>query len=392
MTFIQITQYEERTREQEQYVFQMLGAYEEGVEGKAIASSILKGHANQQHIDKGAAILREYGFDEEYKTVYNRQFQKDKNKTILLYGLIYGVAITGMLIIFKLQQKRRKDELIEIGNILLEFQKGNYLINSAITDEDNRSKLNSLLESLGRQLDLNQRHLEKEKEEIKTLVTDISHQLKTPVASLKMGVSLLEEGLKQDEAQEFMNLCKKQVHHLENLVQALLNISRLEVGMIVIQKKNQKIIDTVVDAINSVYIKADTKNIHIDVESGVSDEVANLVVPHDRKWTAEAIGNILDNAIKYSEAKTTIQVRLEKTINFLRIEIEDEGIGIDKKEYNRIFKRFYRGKSNQVQQSEGAGVGLYLSRKILEEQGGNIIVSSKKQGEGSKFILQLSLT
>ncbi len=392
MAFIQVRQFEEQIGGQKQLVYQMLGAYTEGIKGEAIASAILKGAVNEKQIDKGATILRDYGFDKGYVTVYDRQLRNYKSKIFLFYGLIYGAVAVGTMAIIKLQKKRHDDELIELGNILSEFQKGNYLMNSTIAVEDNSSKLNSLLESLGKQLEFNQSRLETEKEATKTLVTDISHQLKTPVASLKMSVSLIQEELKRDAGQEFINLCKKQVDHLENLVQALLNISRLEVGMIVIQKENQKIIDTVIEAINCVYIKADAKMIHIDVENGVNDEILNLKVPHDRKWTVEAIANILDNAIKYSEANTTIQIRLEKNINFLRIEIEDEGMGIDKAEYNWIFKRFYRGSSSKVKQSEGAGVGLYLTRKILEEQGGNITVSPRHQAKGSKFILQLSLT
>lgn len=119
-----------------------------------------------------------------------------------------------------------------------------------------------------------------------------------------------------------------------------------------------------------------------------------MILPHDIKWTKEAIVNVLDNAIKYSPKDSQIQITMEKQIHFFRIEIRDEGIGIKKEEINRIFQRFYRGKQEVIKQAEGSGVGLYLTRKILEEQGGNITVVfpyGKEKTKGSTFAIMLSL-
>ncbi|MGL5717142.1 MAG: sensor histidine kinase [Paraclostridium sp.] len=109
-------------------------------------------------------------------------------------------------------------------------------------------------------------------------------------------------------------------------------------------------------------------------------------MPHDSKWTEESIFNVLENAVKYTPDNKNVEIEVSHTINFVRVDIKDKGIGIDKSEYNNIFKRFYR--SEEVEEIEGSGVGLYLTRKILEQQGGNIIVSSEK-GQGSKFSLFL---
>lgn len=108
------------------------------------------------------------------------------------------------------------------------------------------------------------------------------------------------------------------------------------------------------------------------------------------KWTVEAIANILDNAIKYSQCGSDIQIRAQKLYSFVRVEIEDKGIGIPKEEQNKIFTRFYRGNNDIVKNQEGSGIGLYLSRSILEEQGGTVSVRSSL-GKGSIFVIQLPL-
>ena len=172
------------------------------------------------------------------------------------------------------------------------------------------------------------------------------------------------------------------INKLHNLIDSLVNISRLEASMINIKIENKSIKQTLIKAINSTVPKANQKNININIE-----DVEDIEIPHDTKWTEESIFNVLENAVKYSSENKDINVQVSETINFIRIDIKDNGIGIDKSEYNNIFKRFYR--SEKVDDIEGSGIGLYLSRKILEKQGGNIIVSSQKE-QGSKFSLFLT--
>lgn len=393
-TFFKINQHKEEIEFQKQCVYQMLGAYENGIEGKQIAASILKGNINKDLIEKGSSILRGYGYDEDYETIYDLAVKTYKSKIIIFNMVIYLSFIGLVFSIIFFMKKQEKQKLEELDDVLTKFHNGEYVVNLPVTLEGIEGKINSQLESLGKRLLLNESRLKLEKEETKGLVTDISHQLKTPIASLKMCLSLLnEENLEPLERKEFMERSIEQIDHLEALTAALINISRMETGMIKIHRENKRIVDTILSAINSVYIKADEKNILINFDSNLESEVENLALPHDEKWTREAISNVLENAIKYSEKGTTITIKITKLINFLRIEIEDEGIGIDKKEYTKIFKRFYRGKSEEVKNAEGSGVGLYLTRKILEEQGGNITVTSKKSsgGKGSRFVIQLSL-
>lgn len=154
----------------------------------------------------------------------------------------------------------------------------------------------------------------------------------------------------------------EQLDHLDGLLEALMNISRMESGMIHIQKEKAEIFQTVVQAVNQVYMKAEQKGIEMEI-CNTSKEAEKIMLLHDVKWTKEAIVNILDNAVKYSPANSHVQISLKKQTQFLRIEIEDEGIGISKEEANRVFQRFYRGKNTVVKKTEGSGIGLYLAWK-----------------------------
>lgn len=375
-------------------VYQMLGEWEEGKSGEQIAADMLKGNENPQALEAGEDILKEYGYDTDYESVFSDRTAENVVRMAFFYLVLY-IAICGMLWSVQLvYQKKREEEFCRLQEILECFYNGNYDYLSEEYEENRETLLYNRLESLGQKLKWNEECMRQEKEDTKALVTDLSHQLKTPVASIKMCFQLLEEeNLQPEEKKEFMERMGEQIAHLDGLLEALVNISRMETGMITIQKENANIFETVVQAVNQVYVKAEEKGIEVVIENP-SSEIEKLTLPHDIKWTKEAIVNVLDNAIKYSPEDSRIQITMEKQIHFLRIEIKDEGIGIKKGEINRIFQRFYRGKHELIKQAEGSGVGLYLTRKILEEQGGNITVVypfGKENTKGSTFAIMLSL-
>lgn len=374
-------------------VYQILGEWENGILNEQIAADLLKGNENSEAVDAGMAILEEYGYDADYESVYSRR-TKERAVWLALFYLALYVVICGVLwgygLIYK---KNREKEHCKLQEILERFYSGDYDYLSETYAADSDAKLYNQMEVLGQKLKWNEERMRQEKEDTKSLVTDLSHQLKTPVASIKMCYQLLEEDLQPEEQREFMGRLGEQITHLDGLLAALVNISRMETGIITIQKENANIFETVVQAVNQVYMKAEEKGIEIVMDSP-SPEIENIMLPHDVKWTKEAIVNVLENAIKYSPAASSIQITMEKQIHFFRIEIKDEGIGIEKDEVNRIFQRFYRGKTEEVKRAEGSGVGLYLTRKILEEQGGNITVVvpyDRKKTKGSTFAIMLSL-
>ncbi|WMJ89984.1 sensor histidine kinase [Anaerocolumna sp. MB42-C2] len=246
------------------------------------------------------------------------------------------------------------------------------------TDETRESKFAKQLRKILEQADYEIVKAKSEKDEIAALLSDLSHQLKTPLANLSMYIELLkDESLSVEERQEFVSKLSEQNSKMEWLTKMLIQISRLEVGIIEFEAVPADLKETLSESISLVYAGAVKKNIQIEVE-----DFADCKLLHSRKWTKEAFINILDNAIKYSEEDSKILIRVVPMELYTKIMIIDEGIGIPKEEYNQIFKRFYRGK--QVREKEGTGLGLYLAQLILTKEGGYITVSSEV-GKGSSF-------
>lgn len=236
-----------------------------------------------------------------------------------------------------------------------------------IEDEPELEQLQKELDKMGTAMFRLTRRLEEEEQNTKTLISDISHQLKTPLAALKINYELQEEErLSLEERKEFQNQGKKDLEKLENLMELFFQMSRLENHMIHLQIQKRNIRETLLEAVNTVIMKAVEKNIEISVDA------AKCMVFHDFRWTCEALINLLDNAIKYSPSESTIKIRLQKLTTYALIDIMDQGIGVKKEERHQIFQRFYRGEQAKEMQRDGVGIGLYLAREIIEQQQGTI--------------------
>ncbi|MBW4837873.1 MAG: HAMP domain-containing histidine kinase [Paenibacillaceae bacterium] len=224
--------------------------------------------------------------------------------------------------------------------------------------------------------------VEADRGHLQTLLSDISHQTKTPLSGIMLYGELLEEipdlG---EEARQYAAQIKTQAAKLDWLIGSLVKMSRLEAGMITLQSVVSPLIPTITQAVSQVYAAAERKGIPIAIDC---DPV--ISARHDPKWTAEALFNLLENAVKYSMAGSDMHISVVAGEMFVRIDVADQGMGIAEQEWNDIFKRFYRSKQAATQ--EGVGIGLYLAREILVAQGGYIKLSSKL-GEGSVFSLFL---
>lgn len=337
----------------------------------------------KKYIQEGSKVLDKFGYDESYTMNKNVNFQKHLKYFLVNNLITFVILLFLVLTIVVTYIKYIFNKLLKVNMDIENIINNDYKIKDDFKEEGIFNRIYSDLNKLSRSLNLKVRNLDKEKESIKELVTDISHQLKTPLASLKLyNTLLIEEELEEEEKMEFLQTNKLSINKLHNLIDSLVNISRLEANMISIKKESKGIKATLTKAIDSVRVKANQKQISIELE-----DFDDIQIIHDSKWTEESIFNVIDNGVKYTDENGKINISVSQTINFVRIDIKDNGIGIDKLEFNNIFKRFYR--NSEVEDIEGSGVGLYLSRKILEQQGGNIIVSSKK-GEGSKFSLFLT--
>lgn len=217
-----------------------------------------------------------------------------------------------------------------------------------------------------------------EKNQVTELISDLSHQLKTPLANIVMNMELLKDDtLNEKQKQVFLDHTAGQAAKMQWLMENLLKASRLENGMMDFPAENSLIKGTIAKAVSAVYAQASGKQIQICTE-----EFQDFPLYHNPKWTAEALTNLLENAIKYSPKGSRVRIGISRLDIYTRISVEDEGVGIPQKEYNRIFQRFYRGSG--VEQEEGSGLGLYLAQLIVQREKGYITVASRA-GQGSIF-------
>lgn len=266
----------------------------------------------------------------------------------------------------------------EISNILNDIIAKKTVIRSSPTSDGRLSKLIHQANKITDMFEQDYSKAKVETEEVKRLISDISHQLKTPLSNIMMYSDLLEsEELNTEKRIEFTKRLNDEIDKIDWLLKSLLNMSRLEIGAIDFKVEELPIKETITQSISSVFGKAYEKKIVIELNDFMDRKLV-----HNRKWTVEAMTNILENAIKYSNSGTMITVSFEVREIYSRIVIQDQGMGIEQSEYNDIFKRFYR--SEKVKKYQGAGIGLYLSRLILTKEGGNITVQSNPGG-GSFF-------
>ena len=274
------------------------------------------------------------------------------------------------------------------------FDRLNHMIDSAMNgtyeegkyNESELSKLEVKWKNFITSSVLAKKKVEDERQNIKEFVTDISHQTKTPLANIMLYTQLLEEQELNEQSFEMVKEIQKQSEKLSFLIQSLVKISRLESGTFQLNPIIGRTDRMLRRLVEQVYGKAKTKNISLQVkmsnvenldfmnETNKNNQSFDAVF--DEKWTLEALGNILDNAIKYSPENSIITLGMQKYEMFLCISIEDEGIGIPEEERAKVFGRFYRGRN--VMGEEGIGIGLYLARQIVSAQGGYIKISPGK--------------
>ena len=266
----------------------------------------------------------------------------------------------------------RLDKMLEDG-INGTFEESDY-------DETQLSKLESKWLRYLTSSKLSYQKTEQERQKLKELVSDISHQTKTPISNILLYTQLLQEQSLDEQSRQLVNEIKQQSEKLEFLIQSLVKTSRLETGTFQLSPTVNNIDSVIQSAIEQINPKADSKQIQIVY----TPESCNAIF--DSKWTQEALFNILDNAVKYSPENTKIALTVSTFEMFACIAVSDHGIGISEEELPRIFGRFYRGQN--VREQNGVGIGLYLSRQIIEGQGGYITAESAvNQGSVFKIFL-----
>ena len=294
--------------------------------------------------------------------------------------LILTVILICTIIYYRRKISSFSEELIRILDDMTAENSPDFKITEDTVDGKINIRLKRLYEILNGKTEQSKR----DKEKMQSLISDISHQVKTPVANLKMYMQILSRrDMKEEKRCEFLELSLAQTEKLEFLMQALVKMSRLETGIISFEKEKISAAEIIGESLVQIIPAAENKNITVQVNCP-----ENIFVFCDRKWTTEAVFNILDNAVKYTPENGSVTVSADINDFYAQIKIKDSGAGIPETEQAKIFGRFYR--SEAVKNIDGLGIGLFLSRNIISGQGGFIIVKSEPP-HGTEFIVNIPL-
>lgn len=293
----------------------------------------------------------------------------------MLWGFFGVLILFALLLLLDFLHNRYNDDLLEQITLLIEAlveQQERQIFSEA--EDTLTARLQHQLLKLRNILTAQNQMLAQEKEQIKTLISDISHQIKTPIAAANTFAELLSDGeLSAEERTEYITTLQMSLGKLTFLTNSLIKMSRLESGIISLKPEKNSLNEIVLQAVKTVYAKAKEKGILITFECAQAFEAVL-----DFNWTAEAISNVIDNAVKYTPQGGFVRLQITEYPSFLRLDISDSGVGIPEEEQAKIFGRFYRGK--QSVGTDGVGIGLYLTREIINKQNGYMKVSSDENG------------
>jgi len=314
--------------------------------------------------------------------------KRDKMEWIVFGGaaLLFAASVAVLLYVRKGLVQYTTQLMYSLDAILagedgIDFREDREMLNGKL-----QAKLNQLNEVIEQRAGENLR----QRELLEAIISDISHQVKTPIASIRMYHDLLgRKELGKGRRAEFLGAVGHQVDKLEFFMKSMIRMSRLETGIVQVQPKQNPVYELIAQAVCDVALKAEKKKIDIVIDESVESSESDgekLSAYFDARWTAEAVFNILDNSVKYTQDGGKIVISARKTDFFVRIGIRDNGRGIAEARIPLVFKRFYR--EPESADVEGVGIGLYLAREIVMNQRGFIEVHSR-EGEGTAVFVNL---
>ena len=287
-----------------------------------------------------------------------------------------GLAALALAALYLWHRWRMKRLLRSLDRMLDAAVRGDF--QEEAFDESLRSAVETKLAHYLSASAVSAKNLQEERDKIKSLIADISHQTKTPIANVRLYAQLLEEQAPED-CRAYTAALGEQARKLQSLIDALVKTSRLEAGVLVLHPRPGPLGPMLEEAVHQLAPRAAEKALTLTLAPTEAPAVFDL------KWTAEAVCNLIDNAVKYTPSGTiTVSARAYEL--FARIDVADTGPGIPEEELGKLFRRFYRG--GAASGEEGVGVGLYLVRQIAQGQGGYVKAFSRP-GQGARFSLFL---
>ncbi len=302
--------------------------------------------------------------------------------TVLIAFLIG--AITGGSILYIRQRKLRMEELGKAAAMTEDILADRKLSVSSPGDELLLARIENQLVRIQEMLDGRRKEAERNRDEIQKLISEIAHQIRTPLANIESYTCLLRDAAENTDAgdepektdrerQQYLAALEESEKKLHFLVDSFVKTARLEQHIIQIRKDENDLLRTVQNAFGQIQNRAEERGISFGISMP-----ERAVCAHDPNWLGEALFNILDNAVKYSEPGGRVEAALQENEMYMKFRVRDYGIGIEEGEENQIFRRFYRGRRVTVQ--EGFGIGLYLAREIIRLHGG--FVTAKRMEPG----------
>lgn len=345
----------------------------------------IMGDSDERYFETGLRVMTAYGYSSDMGLEYNSSVLSAFKKLnisfiLLLVGCLLAITIS---LIIHMNSLSKKLQEISLGADYI--MNGRYRYRLPDEKEGDIAIVGSQFNQMAKRLELTLEELNQEKDNMKDFVSVMTHQLKTPLASLKTMNELLLNGAqeKPEVRREFLARSQEQIERMEWLIQTLLKITRLETGSVKFNRKKIELNSLLEEITDTLQPRLVAKKLTLEFDSG---EEAYLLC--DKDWLGQAIENIIKNAIDYTPVKGNIAIALTCSYNFTKISINDSGIGIDTEDLPHIFDRFYRGKNAPGTSRNGTGIGLSLSRAVIEKHNGLINVRSKK-GKGSTFTIEL---
>lgn len=341
--------------------------------------SVLQDKDNIDKNNENYKIIKKYGYKDNISYIRElEEKEKDIIKVDVLAILIMGLIVTFIIIREKEKHDAEIDELITQLN---KINNGDYELKIEENTEGELSKLRNELYKTTILLKETAINSEKERNDLSNSIADISHQLKTPITSIRIMLDNIEESPNMDDTTrtEFIEEISKQVNWMSSLVISLLKLAKFDAGAIVMKDAEINLNELIDNVLNNIAILIDVKNIR--VEKNINN---NIYINADYNWQLEAFTNIIKNAVEHSKQNGTIYINVEDNLVFTRIKIRDNGEGISKKDIKHIFERFYKGQGSA---ESSIGIGLSLAKTIIEKENGSIKVQSEK-GKETEFIIE----
>ena len=331
---------------------------------------------NSENQEQKDEVLSKYGYTNNIS--YIKELENSMNTSIRINIAIIVLLGVIAIIVALIYTNKRDKSLRSINKYLDKVNNGNYELKIEDNGEDEISRLRNELYKTTILLRESAENSEKEKTNLSNSLADISHQLKTPLTSIRIMLDNIEENPNMDEKtrNEFIEEISRQIDWISSLVISLLKLAKFDAGAIVMQDTQINVKKLIDNVINNLAIMIDIKNIKI--EEKIDEDV---ILRADYNWQLEALTNIIKNCIEHSKEDSKIKIEVENNSIFVKIKITDEGEGIEKEDLSHIFERFYKSK----QASENSiGIGLSLAKTIIEKENGYIKVDSEL-GKGTTF-------